>query len=152
MNAADDLEDASLLLLNCPHLQPLVHYVRIVLTRRRAAEVLPAFAQAMVLLTNAHTLEITYAHPEIATPIKVHFGGAVFASVRTAIMPAHAGNALRCCPNVTSVTACDTFKTSMIISAIGDACEHVTEVANFRFDKNTIRSGCSAFFDLQTDQ
>ncbi|KIJ07853.1 hypothetical protein PAXINDRAFT_102780 [Paxillus involutus ATCC 200175] len=112
-------------LKDCPHLWPLIQTVTVALTRYQASTIVPALAEGLASLPNVSVIEVVHAHSHMTTAIKNGFEGKRFPSVRKMILPSHAHEMLRCCPNVEEVI-CNEYDGSTIVGAIvkGD-CKQV---------------------------
>ncbi|KAF9025971.1 hypothetical protein BDZ89DRAFT_52620 [Hymenopellis radicata] len=139
---ADDLERKSNVLIQLTHLHPLVHTVRVILTRRRSEQVLPAFAACLFRLTSVTKLVVAKAHTAMTTHLKEGFDGYTFRHIREIELPTQAHNVLRCCPEVRIVTANEftNMESSKLISAIRAVCPRVEEVKDFQLDLKQLKS------------
>lgn len=130
------LESRSRGLIANKHLAEHVRIVNVVLTRCSTWTVLPPFSECLTLLPNLHTLQIVHAHSQMTTAIKNAFAGCNIPTVRTIILPSHAHNILRCCPNVQSVI-CTSDDGSKLICAINGNCNAVQSVEGFWLRETT---------------
>ncbi|KIK91670.1 hypothetical protein PAXRUDRAFT_830638 [Paxillus rubicundulus Ve08.2h10] len=104
-------------LKDCPHLRPLIQTATVALTRYKAATIVSALAEGLASLPNVTVIEVVHAHSHMTTAIKDGFEGKRFPSVRKLILPSHAHEILRCCPNVEEVI-CNEYDGSTLVGAI----------------------------------
>ncbi|KAF8129168.1 hypothetical protein EV363DRAFT_1337933 [Boletus edulis] len=101
----------------CPHLLPLIQTVSVGFTRYRSAEIIPMFAACLATLPNLSTIQIIFAHFQMATAIKNGFEGKRFPSVRKIFLPSSAHHIIKSCPDLEEVT-CTLETGSTIIGSL----------------------------------
>lgn len=74
----------------------------------------------------------------MTTILKDHFEGHTFPTIRTAVMPSHAHNILRCCPEVKTVI-CNYGDGSQLVSAIAKHCKKVETIEGFIIDEKMMK-------------
>ncbi|KAG6886856.1 hypothetical protein C0992_001978 [Termitomyces sp. T32_za158] len=121
-------------------MQSLDHrsYVRtasVALTRCKAATVLNAFVQCLKTLPNLHTLQILRAHTQMTTHLKTAFAAHKLPQVHTVVLPNHAHNILRACPEA-RVVMCSYDDGGKLIGAIAKECKNVRVLRGFAPDVN----------------
>ncbi|KAF8953679.1 hypothetical protein BDZ97DRAFT_1871256, partial [Flammula alnicola] len=135
----DALVRKSTLVSQNPELASHVRSMSVSITRYSTASVLPALIRGIEAVPNMHTLQIIKAHHKMSSTLKDAFEGHIFPQVRTIVLPTHAHNILRCCPEVRRVVCNDWDDSSKIISAIAKSCPKVDELENFRGDARLMK-------------
>lgn len=74
----------------------------------------------------------------MTTMLKDNFSGHSFPTVRTAIVPDHGHEILRCCPRVRKVI-CNYGDGSKLVTAIAKCCKEVEVVEGINADKNILK-------------
>ncbi|KAJ7066376.1 hypothetical protein C8F01DRAFT_1123058 [Mycena amicta] len=126
----DQLQKASLALVRQPETLSLIRIVNVVLTRYSSAEVLPPFARCISQMPNLHTLQIIHAHTQMTSHLKDGFAGISLPTIQRIVLPGHAHEILRCCPEVREVI-CTSSDASKLISAIAKCCKKVETIEGF---------------------
>ncbi|KAG6907292.1 hypothetical protein DXG01_009485 [Tephrocybe rancida] len=145
---AEALETRSNGLRNSPEHAKLVHKVSVALTRCQSGTVLPAFVRCLMALPNLDTLQVLRAHTQMTTHLKDAFEGHVIRQVRTVVLPDHAHNVLRSCPEVRSVV-CNCGDGGKLVSAIQKECKKVEKLAGFGPDEKMMKRLVKAVPNLQ---
>ena len=125
--------------------------VNVILTRCSTDTVLPEFAQCLSQLPNLETLQVVHAHSQMTTVLGQYFKDIKLPSVRTAVLPAHAHNLLRCCPGVRTVV-CTEGESSKLVTAIRQACPKVEVVRGFHFNVVQMKGQTFIFFREMSPQ
>lgn len=112
--------------------------MRVSLSRCSTATVLPAFVSCLRALPNLHTLSILFAHTKMTSSLKSAFEGRTFPSVRTVVVPNHAHNVLRSCPEARRVI-CNSGDGSTLVSAIAKECKKVEVIEGFQPDEKMMK-------------
>ncbi|KAF8063486.1 hypothetical protein FPV67DRAFT_247068 [Lyophyllum atratum] len=126
----------------------LVHKVSVALTRCNAPTALGAFVRCLHALPNLHTLQILRAHTQMTGHLKSAFDGHSFPAIQTIVLPSHAHNVLRCCPEVKTVV-CNYDDGSKLVSAIAKGCKKVQRLEGFRPDEKMMKRIVKAAPNLQ---
>ncbi|KAG6856136.1 hypothetical protein H0H87_007196 [Tephrocybe sp. NHM501043] len=145
---AQALETRSNGLRNSPMHAKLVHTVSVALTRCQHTTTLPAFVQCLLTLPNLHTLQILRAHTQMTTHLKNAFEGHPLSQVRTVVLPDHAHNVLRSCPEVRRVI-CNDGDGGKLVSAIQKECKKVERLEGFKPDDKLMKRLVKAVPNLQ---
>ncbi|GLB42809.1 hypothetical protein LshimejAT787_1202580 [Lyophyllum shimeji] len=145
---SEALERKSNGLQQSPEHAKLVHKVSVALTRCNSASVLGAFARCLHALPNLHTLQILRAHTQMTTHLKNAFEGHKFPAIRTVVLPSHAHNVLRCCPEARTVV-CNCDDGSKLVSAIAKECKKVQRLEGFSIDEKMMKRIVKAAPNLQ---
>ncbi|KAF8646023.1 hypothetical protein AX16_007448 [Volvariella volvacea WC 439] len=143
------LERKSLGLLQNPQFAAHVQLVNVTITRCSTSTVLPAFVRCLESLPNVHTLQIVHAHTQMTSHFKDHFEGHILSTIRTVVLPSHAHNVLRCCPEARKVV-CNYDDGSKLVSAIAKECRKVEEMAGFKPDQKMMKRIIKAAPNLHT--
>ncbi len=118
------------------------------LTRCSPKTVLPAFVKCLENLPNVHTIQILHAHSQMTTMLKTHFEGHHLPTIRTIILPGHAHEILRICPEVRKVV-CNDGDCSKLISAIAKKCKNVEVLEGFSASSSGPKSTMKRRFILR---
>ncbi|KAG6886857.1 hypothetical protein C0992_001979 [Termitomyces sp. T32_za158] len=132
---AEALKKRSKGLMQSPDHVPYVRTASVVLTRFRAVPVLDAFVRCLETLSNLHTLQILRASGQMTTDFKLAFEAHKLPQVHTVVLPNHAHNVLRACPEARVVT-CILEDGGKLIGAIAKECKNVRVLRGFTLDVN----------------
>ncbi|CAE6415824.1 unnamed protein product [Rhizoctonia solani] len=116
-------------LLESQYLWPYIRTITVCLTRFETNRVIPPFVRLLNLLPNVQTLEIPHAHGSMTKILKHHFGGNIFPSIQTVVLPTCAHEILRCCPGIRDIT-CNEGDGGTLVSAMVNAGCSSLEVMN----------------------
>ncbi|KAF7309982.1 hypothetical protein MIND_00371000 [Mycena indigotica] len=133
----DHLRKASLALAREAETRALIRTINVVLTRYSSAEVIPPFARCMAQMPNLHTLQIIHAHTQMTTHLKNGFANITLSNIQRIVLPDHAHEILRCCPEVRHVI-CMSSDGSKLVSAIGKCCKQVEIIEGFRLGEGNL--------------
>ncbi|KAG6833306.1 hypothetical protein H0H87_008938 [Tephrocybe sp. NHM501043] len=145
---ANALETRSNGLKNSPEHAQFVHTVSVALSRYQHVAVLSSFVQCLLALPNLHTIQILRAHTEMTTHLKNAFEGHTIRQVQTIVLPDHAHNVLRSCPEVRSVM-CNYGDGGKLVSAIQKVCKKVERLDGFKPDDKLMKRLVKAVPNLQ---
>ncbi|KAG5652110.1 hypothetical protein H0H81_006284 [Sphagnurus paluster] len=140
------LETKSNGLRESPELAKLVHKVSVALTRCSAPTVLGAFVQCLHALPNLHTLQVLRAHSQMTTHLKNAFQGHKFPAIQVVVLPDHAHNVLRSCPEARTVI-CNGSDGGKLISAIAKECKKVQRLEGFHANEALMKRLLSNFME-----
>ncbi|KAG6861052.1 hypothetical protein C0995_004553 [Termitomyces sp. Mi166 len=135
---AEALERRSNGIRQSSDLAKYVQTVSVALTRCQAVTVLSAFVECLEALPNLHTLQILRAHTQMTTHLKNAFKDLKIPQVHTIVLPNHAHNVLRACPEV-RVVMCNYDDGGKLIGAIMKECKKVQVLKGFHPDLNMMK-------------
>ena len=107
-------------------------------TRCSTATVLPAYVSCLQALPNLHTLSILSIHTKMTSSLKSAFEGRTFPSVQTVVVPDHAYNVLRSCPEVRRVI-CNFGSGTALVEVIAKECNKVEVIEDFHTDEEMMK-------------
>ncbi|KAF8159182.1 hypothetical protein B0H34DRAFT_747703 [Crassisporium funariophilum] len=129
-----------------PELAAHIRSMSVILSWHTAAEVLPAFINAIKAAPNLHTLHVVrlidmpyLLRGRLVDMIKAAFQNHVFPQIRTVVLPSDAGDILRCCPEVETVI-CTSFDDGIpLVEAIAESCKKVEVLEGFRINGTVMK-------------